>query len=341
MEPLRLNTKSNLASTSILLNLLRISTLLLTSLIFTINSAYANQKKLIAITEIVEHPSLQRAKEGILDALKENGFEIGKNLEVIEKNAQSSIANALMIAKQFISLKPDAIVPISTPSAQAVVKAAGNKGIPVIFSSVTDPVAAGLVRDLTIATKDVSGAMDYPLIEEEVSLILSMIPSAKKIGFLYNTGEANSVKTIELLKEAIKGKLEYIDSHMANSNQIVQSVSAFVGKVDVIYIPSDNTVFASMAKLVQLSRQHKIPVFSSDPDSVKQGVLACIGYTQYEVGRTAGKILARVLKGENMVKVGKPEKAQIFINKITADSMGIVVPVELLGIKTDIIVGEK
>ena len=128
---------------------------------------------------------------------------------------------------------------------------------------------------------------------------------------------------------------------MANSNQIVQSVSAFVGKVDVIYIPSDNTVFASMPKLVQLSRQHKIPVFSSDPDSVKQGVLACIGYTQYEVGRTAGKILARVLKGENMVNVGKPEKVQIFINKITADSMGIVVPDELLGIKTDIIVGEK
>ncbi|MCF8494397.1 MAG: ABC transporter substrate-binding protein [Rickettsiaceae bacterium] len=341
MEPLRLNTKSNLASTSILLNLLRISTLLLTSLIFTINSAYATQKKLIAITEIVEHPSLQQAKEGILDALKENGFEIGENLEVIEKNAQSSIANALMIAKQFISLKPDAIVPISTPSAQAVVKAAGNKGIPVIFSSVTDPVAAGLVQDLAIATKDVSGAMDYPLIEEEVSLILSMIPSAKKIGFLYNTGEANSVKTIELLKEAIKGKLEYIDSPMANSNQIVQSVSALVGKVDVIYIPSDNTVFASMPKLVQLSRQHKIPVFSSDPDSVKQGVLACIGYTQYEVGRTAGKILARVLKGENMVNVGKPEKVQIFINKITADSMGIVVPDELLGIKTDIIVGEK
>jgi putative ABC transport system substrate-binding protein len=340
MEPLRLHTKPNLATTNILLNLLHIATLLLITLIFTITSAYANQKKVIAITEIVEHPSLQRAKEGILAELKENGFEIGKNLFVIEKNAQSSIANALMIAKQFISLKPDAIIPISTPSAQAVVKVAVNKGIPVIFSSVTDPVAAGLVADLAVATEDVSGAMDYPLIEEEVSLILSMIPSAKKIGFLYNTGEANSVKTIELLKEAIKGKLEYIDSHMANSNQIVQSVSALVGKVDVIYIPSDNTVFASMPKLVQLSRQHKIPVFSSDPDSVKQGVLACIGYTQYEVGRTAGKILVRVLNGEKLIKVEKPKKAQIFINKITANSMGIEVPNELLGIKTDI-VGEK
>ena len=127
---------------------------------------------------------------------------------------------------------------------------------------------------------------------------------------------------------------------MASSNQIVQSFGALVGKVDAIYIPSDNTVFASMAKLVQLSRQHKIPVFSSDPDSVKQGVLACIGYTQYEVGRTAGKILARVLKGEKLIKVDKPEKAQIFINKITANSMGIEVPNELLGIKTDI-VGEK
>ncbi len=340
MEPLRLNTKSNLANISILLNLLNISTLLLVILIFTITSAHASQKKVIAITEIVEHPSLQRAKEGIIDALKDNGFEIGKNLEVIEKNAQSSIANALMIARQFVSIKPDAIVPISTPSAQAVVKIAVNTGIPVVFSSVTDPVAAGLVSDLAIATKDISGAIDYPLIKEEIDLIFSIVPSIKKIGFLYNTGEANSVKTIELLKEAIKGKLEYIDSHMASSNQIVQSFGALVGKVDAIYIPSDNTVFASMPKLVQLSRQHKLPVFSSDPDSVKQGVLACIGYTQYEVGRTAGKILARVLKGEKLIKVDKPEKAQIFINKITANSMGIEVPNELLGIKTDI-VGEK
>jgi len=144
MEPLRLNTKSNLAKISILLNLLNISTLLLVILIFTITSAHASQKKVIAITEIVEHPSLQRAKEGIIDALKDNGFEIGENLEVIEKNAQSSIANALMIARQFASIKPDAIVPISTPSAQAVVKVAVNTGIPVVFSSVTDPVAAGL-----------------------------------------------------------------------------------------------------------------------------------------------------------------------------------------------------
>ncbi len=341
MEPLRLNKTLIIASTSSSNSWLNTSILLLIiTSIFTIATAHASGKKIIAITEIVEHPSLQRAKEGIIDALKENGFEIGKNLFVIEKNAQSSLGNALMIAKQFVSIKPDAIVPISTPSAQAVVKVAANTDIPVVFSSVTDPVAAGLVADLAIATKDITGAIDYPLIEEEISLILSMIPSAKKIGFLYNVGEANSVKTIELFKEVIKGKIEYIDSHLANSNQIVQTFSALVGKVDAIYIPSDNTVFAAMPKLVQLSRQHKIPVFSSDPDSVKQGVLACIGYTQYEVGRTAGKILARILAGEKMIKIEKPEKAQIFINKITANSMGIEVPNELLGIKTDI-VGEK
>lgn len=191
-----------------------------------------------------------------------------------------------------------------------------------------------------MATKDISGAMDYPLIEEEINLILSIVPSAKKIGFLYNTGEANSVKTIELLKKAIKGQLEYVESHMTNSNQISQSVAALIGRVDAIYIPSDNTVFAAMPKLVQLSRQHKIPLFSSDPDSVKQGVLACIGYTQYEVGRTAGKIVARILAGEKMIKIEKPETAQIFINEVTANSVGIIIPTELFGLKTNI-VGEK
>ena len=119
---------------------------------------------------------------------------------------------------------------------------------------------------------------------------------------------------------------------------VVQAITALVGRVDAIYIPSDNTVFSAMPKLIQMSRKHKIPVFSSDPDSVEQGVLACIGYTQYEVGRTAGQLLVRVLAGERNIAIQKPQIAQIFINKDSADIMGIDPPEELLGIKTNIVV---
>jgi putative ABC transport system substrate-binding protein len=300
--------------------------------------AFAEGKKLVAITEIVEHPSLEQAKRGIIDVLQENGYELGRNLEIVHKNAQGAITNALLIAKQFVSLSPDAIIAISTPSAQAAIKAVGGTNIPLIFSSVTDPVAAGLVMKINIPEPNITGAIDYPLIDEEIELIQKLLPHAKTIGFLYSAGEANSVKTIDLMKEAVKGKLEYIDSQVANSNQIGQAIIALIGRVDVIYIPSDNTVFSALPKLIQMSRKYKLPVFSSDPDSVKQGVLACIGYTQYEVGRTAGQLLVRSLAGERNIAIQKPKIAQIFINQDSADIMGIEASEELLGIKTNIVV---
>jgi putative ABC transport system substrate-binding protein len=302
------------------------------------NIAFAEDKKLITITEIVEHPSLEQAKRGIIDVLQENGYELGRNLEITHKNAQGAITNALLIAKQFVSLSPDAIVAISTPSAQAAIKAVSGTDIPLIFSSVTDPVAAGLVAKIDVPEANITGAIDYPLIDEEIELIQKLLPHAKTIGFLYSAGEANSVKTIDLMKKAVRGKFEYIDSQIANSNQLGQAITALVGRVDAIYIPSDNTVFSAMPKLIQMSRKHKIPVFSSDPDSVEQGVLACIGYTQYEVGRTAGQLLVRVLAGERNIAIQKPQIAQIFINKDSADIMGIEPPEELFGIKTNIVV---
>ncbi|PCJ26283.1 MAG: ABC transporter permease [Rickettsiales bacterium] len=303
------------------------------------NTAFAKapRKKLIAITQIVEHPSLEQAKRGILDELKNNGYEIGVNLKVIEKSAQGSIANSAMIAKKFVSLSPDAIVAISTPSAQSVLKIARKAGLPVVFSSVTDPVAAGLVKDLSSPVNGVTGAMDYPLIDEGVALIQTLLPKAKTIGFLYNVGEANSVKTVNLMKKAMDGKFKYIDAQLANSNQIVQAVSALVGRVDAVYIPSDNMVFSAMPKLIQLSRKHKLPIFSSDPDSVRSGVVACIGYSQYAVGKVAGKLLVRVLAGEREIAIEKPSKAEIFVNKKSAYIMNIEIPSEILGIKTNIV----
>lgn len=307
------------------------------SLLFYTNSILANDTKTIAITQIVEHPSLSQAKQGIIDELQNHGYAEGKNLIIIDKNAQGAIANAMLIAKQFVQLKPDAIVPISTSSAQSVIKASTGTNIPVVFSSVTDPVAAGLISDMETPKQNITGAIDYPLIKEEIDLIKYYIPNIKTIGFLYSTGEANSIRTISLMKKEIDGKIDYIDSQIASSHQVSQAIESLIGKVDAIYIPSDNVIFSAMPKLVQMSRKHKIPVFSSDPDSVKSGVLACIGYTQYEVGRTAGKLLVGVLNGARNLKVEKPAKSQIFINAKTAEIIGLDTFKEIMDIKTDIV----
>ncbi|MEM6339271.1 MAG: ABC transporter substrate-binding protein [Pseudomonadota bacterium] len=338
MQPAKSNTNTLLESPSKIIMKLSLSfVFVFLSLLSYTNSSIAAEAKTIAITEIVEHPSLSQAKQGIIDELRDSGYEEGKNLTIIDKNAQGAIANAMLIAKKFVQLKPDAIIPISTPSAQSTIKAASGTDIPVVFSSVTDPVAAGLILDMEKAKKNITGAIDYPLIQEEIDLIKHYIPNVKTIGFLYSTGEANSVKTIDLMKEAIEGKIDYIDSQVASSHQVSQAIESLIGKVDAIYIPSDNVVYSAMPKLVQMSRKYKLPVFSSDPDSVKSGVLACIGYTQYEVGRTAGKLLVQVFNGERNLKVQKPAKAQIFINAKTAKIMGFETPEEILGVKTDIV----
>ena len=338
MQPIKSNTNTLLELSSAIIMKLSLSfVFVFLSLLSYTNSSLANDEKTIAVTEIVEHPSLLQAKQGIIDELRDSGYEEGRNLTIIDKNAQGAIANAMLIAKKFVQLKPDAIIPISTPSAQSTIKAVAGTDIPVVFSSVTDPVAAGLVSEMGKAKENITGAIDYPLIKEEIDLIKHYIPNIKTIGFLYSTGEANSVKTIDLMKEEIESKIDYIDSQVTSSHQVSQAIESLIGKVDAIYIPSDNVVYSAMPKLVQMSRKYKLPVFSSDPDSVKSGVLACVGYTQYEVGRTAGKLLVRVFNGERNLKVEKPAKAQIFINAKTAKIMGLDVAEKIMGIKTDIV----
>jgi putative ABC transport system substrate-binding protein len=300
--------------------------ILLLSLITYLNPTIAEDKKIIAITQIVEHQSLAEAKRGIIDELAAKGYVVGENLEIIDKNAGGSIATSVLIAKQFAAAKPDVIVPISTPSAQSVISVLKqqNEDIPVVFSSVTDPVSAGLVGDMVKPVKNITGAIDFPLIKEEVDLIKTLVPYVKKLGLLYSSGEANSVKTIALMKvELAKANIEYVEVNVANSAGVAQGLISLVGKVDGVYIPSDNVVFSAMAKLVQLSRNHKLPVFSSDPDSVQAGVTACVGYSQYMVGRKAGELVVKILQGERYIPISKPAKAEIFINEESAKIMNI------------------
>ncbi len=333
-----LKLKIDASLVAIIVNTLKCILLFSLSIFLNLSQIYAANQKTIAITEIVNHPSLIEAKKGILDELKDNGYEEGKNLKIIYQNAQGSIANAALIAKHFFSLKPDAIVPISTASAQAILtKAQNNSDIPIVFSSVTDPVAAGLVHDLSTAEYIITGAIDSPPIKEEIELIKTILPNIQRLGLLYNSGETNSLQTIKLIKDAIGNQLTIIEATPTSTNNVAEAVKYLIGKVDAIYVPSDNVVFSALPKVIELSLQYKIPVFSSDPDSVREGFLACVGYTQYEVGKTAGKLLVKILNGDKFLKVQKPKQYEIVFNKVVAEKMGIKIPKLISGSETKII----
>lgn len=287
--------------------------------------------KTVAITQIVPHQSLEEAKQGLLETLKLEGYEPGKNLVLLDENAHGNITTANLIAKKFVgNKKVDVIVPISTPSALSVKSAAKGLKIPIVFSSVSDPVGVGLVKSLETADQQITGAMDFPAVAELQSLMKTLSPKMKKIGVLYNSGEDNSVKTVKAFNEKLAKGFEVIEKTVPNSKLVPEAVLSLITKVDAIYIPSDNTVFSAMQKVVQLTRQHKIPTFTNDPDSVKLGVFACYGYSQYAVGQTAGFLVAQILNGApvSSLKVRAPAKAEIFVNHKTAKLLDIKVPAE-------------
>jgi putative ABC transport system substrate-binding protein len=136
----------------------------------------AADKVVVDVTAIDDHPALIACRNGIRDALKAAGYEDGKNLKFVYESAKGDPATATEIARRFAKSKPDVIVPISTPSAMAVVRA--TIGIPVVFAAVTDPLGAQLVRDMHAPGGNVTGVSDLSR-SSHINLIQAITPGAR------------------------------------------------------------------------------------------------------------------------------------------------------------------
>ncbi len=251
----------------------------------------------VAVTAIVEHPALDACRDGIKDELKAQGFEDGKNISFVYESAQGNPGTAAQIAQKFVGENPTVIVPISTPSAQAVVAATSD--IPVVFTAVTDPLGAKLITNLEKPGANVTGMSDLSPIAKHLELIKEVTPNAKKIGVPFNPGEANAVTLVELLKsEGAKMGYEIVEAPAPKSSDVLAAAQSLVGKSDVIYVPTDNTIVSALEAVIQVGTDNKLPVFAGDTNSVKRGAIAAVGFNYYDIGRQTGQIVARVLKGE-------------------------------------------
>ncbi|RCW25911.1 putative ABC transport system substrate-binding protein [Ciceribacter lividus] len=278
----------------------------------------------VAVTAIVEHPALDAARDGVKEALAEAGFKEGENLKFLYESAQGNPGTAAQIARQFIGESPNVIVPISTPSAQAVV--AATRDIPVVFTAVSDPLGAQLVKDMQKPGGNVTGLSDMSPVADHVALIKEITPNAKTIGFIYNSAEANSVSTLAALKtEAEKAGLAVVESVATKSAEVQGATRALVGRADVIYIPTDNTIVSALEAAVGVAVEAKIPLYAGDTDSVARGALAAIGFNYFDVGKQTGEIVARVLKGEapGDIPVRVAAGTDLVINKSAAAKMGV------------------
>jgi len=285
----------------------------------------------VAVTAIVEHPALDACRDGIKDELAAQGFEDGKNISFVYESAQGNPGTAAQIAQKFVGENPTVIVPISTPSAQAVVAATSD--IPVVFTAVTDPVGAKLVSDAQKPGGNVTGMSDLSPIAKHLALIKEVTPNAKKIGVTFNPGEANAVTLVELLKsEGAKMGYEIVEAPAPKSSDVLAAAQSLVGKSDVIYVPTDNTIVSALEAVIQVGTDNKLPVFAGDTDSVKRGAIAAIGFNYYDVGRQTGQIVARVLKGEKPgdIAVQGVEITELYVNPGAAAQMGVELSSDLV-----------
>ncbi len=286
----------------------------------------------VAVTAIVEHPALDACRDGIRDELKAQGFEDGKNITFVYESAQGNPGTAAQIAQKFVGENPTVIVPISTPSAQAVVAATSD--IPVVFTAVTDPLGAKLIGNLEKPGANVTGMSDLSPIAKHLALIKEVTPNAKKIGVPFNPGEANAVTLVELLKsEGAKMGYEIVEAPAPKSSDVLAAAQSLVGKSDVIYVPTDNTIVSALEAVIQVGTDNKLPVFAGDTDSVKRGAIAAVGFNYYDVGRQTGQIVARVLKGEKPgdIAVQGVEITELYVNPGAAAQMGVELSSDLVG----------
>lgn len=283
--------------------------------------------KFVAITQIVEHPALDSCRKGVKDVLAENGFVEGKNLRWDYESAQGNPVTAAQIAKKFIGDEPDVIVAIATPSAQAVV--ASTKTIPVVFSAVTDPVAAKLVSNWEKPGANVTGTSDMAPVDKHLEMILSISPDVKKLGVLYNPGEVNSVSSLEAVKKAAgPAGIEVLEGPAPKSSEVLAAARSLVGKADAFYVPTDNTVVSAFEAVVKVGIDSKTPVYAADTDSVNRGAIAAAGFNYYQVGRQTGEMVVKILKGEKPgnIPVAGLERLDLWVNPDSAAKMGVTLP---------------
>ena len=287
-------------------------------------SSDAKESYTIGIEQFAEHGSLDNCREGFLQGLEEEGIKEGDNLKVETKNAAADMGTAGQISDSFVSDKVDLICAIAT---------AMDAGISVIYTAVTDPVAAELASEDGTPAGEVTGTSDKLPVEEQLKMIREMLPQAKTIGIMYTTSEANSVSAIKEYEDLVgKYDFELVTKGITTTADVSLAADDLLSKVDCITNLTDNTVVASLPTILEKANDKKIPVFGSEIEQVKIGCLAAEGIDYISLGKQTGKMAAQVLKGEkkaselNFETITTPG---FYVNNKVAENLGITVPTDL------------
>ena len=288
---------------------------------------------LISVSQFVEHPALNAVLQGFKDDLKENGVKV----QYKDYNAHGNMGTAGQIATQIASDAPAMILAIATPCAQACArvydKAPQLVDTPMLFTAITDPLAARLIKNYEKPEGNITGVSNQMPMDKHLDMINRFMPELKRLGVMYNAGEVNSVSNVKRIKEAAEERgIVIVDGPVTNSADVYQVVQSLVGKVDAVYVPTDNTVVSALEAVVKICERTQLPLFSADTDSVKRGAVAALGFDYYLHGKQTGAMARKILAGAkpSELPVEFQKELSFHVNPKAAERMGLKVDQAIL-----------
>jgi putative ABC transport system substrate-binding protein len=319
-----------------------ISGLLVVCFMLPVGSGVCSDKVYeIGIATIATHPALDATRDGFLEEMAEQGFVDGKNVRYEFGNAEGDMSLAASITQKFVSQKKDLILAITTPISQAAVAAAKNTDIPIIFTAVTDPVAAHLVDSWEKPGGNVTGASDWMDVGHQIGVIKETVPNVTRLGVIYNSGEVNSVVQVNEMKKAAEalGIKKVVEANVSSTADVMLTTKTLVGRVDAIWVPTDNIVINALEAVIKVCEDNDIPLFGSDTNQVPRGLVASSGINMTDVGRESGRMAAEVLRGKNPgeIPVSKGIMSNLAVNPTAAERMGVTIPESVMKKATEII----
>lgn len=299
----------------------------------TMTAAADGETYKIGVCQLMEHDALDAAYDGFIEGLKEAGYEEGVNLEVDMNNAQGDQSNCATIAAKLKNEDCDLILAIATPAAQACANEITDT--PILITAVTDPAESGLVDSNEAPGANISGTSDLTPVSSQIAMIQKLVPDAKTVAVFYTSSETNSKIQADMAIAAGEELGYEMETYtVSQSSEIQQVVESMVGKVDAVYIPTDNLLATNMPTVAMVANQAKLPVICGEGGMVENGGLITNGINYFELGVLTGKQAAKVLEGADTATMPIeycPEDSYTYsVNQDTAEEIGIEIPEEFL-----------
>ncbi|MGO3211851.1 MAG: ABC transporter substrate binding protein [Ruoffia tabacinasalis] len=276
----------------------------------------------VGVLQFVEHESLDQNYQGFIDGLEEAGYVEGENLTLNYLNASGDTAN-LQSMSENVTNSSDYIFAIATPAAQAIANVEQKK--PVLFSSVSDPVGAGLVENLEEPEANITGTTDAGPIEDQVALLQAVVPDAERVGIIYNSGEANSMSEAEKATAALEAAgIEVVEATVTSTNDISQVMSGLVNDdVDAVFTVTDNTIASAMTLVGDLALEAGLPIIGGSKDMALANGLTTYGLDYYELGKQTAGMLVEIIESGEIIPVESADTLELVVNEENAETLGL------------------